>query len=139
MIWNYRAVNNPAARKKWLIFGIVLLVFAVIAGVGRYLTTGELGESLIITGLLLLFIFLYIQIVLGKVRQYFIDDEDKVRYKPLKTDLKDLNGYEADEQSLKIDLNLKKTSPLAVRTLYFDNIDDLKEAEVFLKKYLSKS
>lgn len=136
MIWNYRAVNNPVARKKWLLFGVVLLIFAVVAGAVRYVTTGELGQSLIITGLLLLFIFLYIQIVLGKIRQYFIDDEDRIRYKPFKTDLKQLKGYEVDADSLKIDLELKKSSPFAIKTLYFEDIEDLKEAEVFLKKYV---
>lgn len=139
MIWNYRAVNNPVARKKWLLFGVILLIFAVIAGVARYATTGDLGESLIITGLLLLFIFLYIQIVLGKIRQYFIDDEDRIRYKPFKADLKQLKGYETDADSLKIDLELNKSSPFTVKTLYFEDIEDLKEAEVFLNKYVNKT
>ncbi len=139
MIWNYRAINNPVARKNWLIFGFILLIFALIAGVVRYVATDEFGKSLIITGLLVLFIFLYIQIVLGKVRQYSIDNKDRIRYRPFKTDLKKLKGYKADADSLKIDLELEKSSPFAVKTLYFEDMDDLQEAEVFLKKYLSKN
>lgn len=139
MIWNFRAINNPVARKNWLILGIILLIFAVIAGVVRYVATGEFGKSLIITGLLLLFIFLYIQIVLGKVRQYSIDSKDRIRYRPFKTDLKRLEGYQVDVDSLKIDLELNKSSPFAVKTLYFEDMDDLQEAEVFLKKYLDKN
>ncbi len=139
MIWNYRAINNPIARKKWLLFGIILLVFAGAAGAGRYMTTGELGRSLIITGILLLFIFLYIQIVLGKPRQYHIDDEDRIHYKPFKTDLKQLKGYKKDADSLKIDLELQKSSPFSVKTLYFEDEEDLKEAEVFLNKYVDKN
>ncbi|MFP3909222.1 MAG: hypothetical protein ACOC5L_01480 [Halobacteriota archaeon] len=139
MIWNYRAINNPVARKKWLLFGIFLLIIAMTAGASRYVTTGELGRSLIITGILLLFIFLYIQIVLGKPRQYFIDDEDRIHYKPFKTDLKQLKGYRIDADSLKIDLELQKSSPFAVKTLYFEDIEDLKEAQVFLNKYVDKN
>lgn len=135
MIWNYRAINNPVARKKWLLFGVLLLVFAVIAGAVRYVSTGEFGESLIITGLLLLFIFLYIQIVLGKVRQYSIDNE-YIRYKPFKTDLKKLKGYKVDADSLKIDLELNKSSLFAVKTLYFEDMEGLEEAEIFLRKHV---
>ena len=135
LVWNYRAIKNPSARKKWLIYGLCLLIFAVAAGVYRYAVTKDFGKTLIITSLFILVVFMYIQIVLGKVRHYYIDD--KIRYRPFRTDLKNLKGFEVDEDEMKINLKLKKPSILAVRTLYFEDEDDLKDVVRFLNKYVS--
>jgi len=132
LVWNYRAVNNPAARKKWLIYGVVFLVFVLAAGTFRYVSTGDMKRTLLATSIFVLFVIMYIQIVLGKVRQYMIDD--KIRYKPFRTDLKDVKGFRVDEDAKKISLELNGFSPLAVRTLYFEDDDDLSDAVRFLKK-----
>jgi len=135
LVWNYRAIKNPSARKKWLIYGLALLVFATGAGAYRYLVTKDLGKTLIITSLFILVVFMYIQIVLGKVRYYYIDD--KIRYRPFRTDLKNLKGFEVDKSQLKINLKLKKPSIFAVRTLYFEDEDDLKDVVRFLNKHVT--
>jgi hypothetical protein len=132
LVWNYRAIKNPSARKKWLMYGLGLLIFAIVAGAYRYIVTGDFGRTLIITSLFILVVFMYIQIVLGKVRHYYIDD--KIRYKPFRTDLKNLEGFEVDENQMKINLKLKKPSLFAVRTLYFEDEDDMKDVIRFLNR-----
>jgi|Deesub1362A_J573_1020465.scaffolds.fasta_scaffold00947_1 hypothetical protein len=136
LTWFYRVINNPAARKKWLIYGACFIGFALLAGAYRYAVTGNLGRTLIITSMFILVILLYIQIVLGKVRQYYIDD--KIRYRPFRTDLRNLKGFEVDEDAMKISLNLKKSSILAVKTLYFEDESDLKDVERFLSRIVDK-
>ncbi|TDA30504.1 MAG: hypothetical protein DSO00_01145, partial [Archaeoglobi archaeon] len=68
-----------------------------------------------------------------KPRYYFLDDEFVI-YKPFKTRLGDVTGYSVDEKRLLI--KLKKKGILGVKTLYFEKIEDLKEAEKWLKKKL---
>jgi hypothetical protein len=131
--WCYRAVKNPAARRKWVAF--ISIVVAIIFGYGAYRIL--IGDNAIRVALLLaifsLFILLYAIIALGKPRYYFLDDEFVI-YKPFKTRLGDVTGYSVDEKRLLI--KLKKKGILGVKTLYFEKIEDLKEAEKWLKKKL---
>lgn len=131
MIWSYRAVKNPAARKKWLTF--ILVIVAFVFGYGAYRVA--IGDNAIRIALLLaifsLFIFLYAIITLGKPRYYFMDEELLI-YKPFKTRLSDVRGYSVDENRLII--RLSKKGLFGVKTLYFDRLEDLREAEKWLKK-----
>jgi len=132
-MWFYRAVKNPAARRKWLVF--ISTIAAIVFGYGAYRIM--IGDSAIRVALLLaifsLFILLYAIIALGKPRYYFLDDEFVI-YKPFKTKLGEVTGYSVDEGRMQI--KLKKRGILGVKTLYFENIEDLKEAEKRLKKKL---
>ncbi len=133
MMWFYRAVKNPAARRKWLTF--ISIIAAIVFGYSAYRIL--IGDSAIRVALLLaifsLFIFLYAIIALGKPRYYFLDDEFVI-YKPFKTRLGDITGYSVDEGRMLIEL--KKRGILGVKTLYFEKIEDLKEAEKWLRKKL---
>jgi len=136
MIWSYRAIKNPVARKKWLVFLAALLIVFFSYGIYRVL----MGESWIRIALLLalfsLFIFLYALITLGKPRYYSVDDEFII-YKPFKTRISDLEGYSVDENAMTI--KLKKKGIFGVRTLYFERLEDLREVERILRKKLKKS
>ena len=136
MIWSYRAIKNPAARKKWLVFLAALLIVFFSYGIYRVL----MGESWIRIALLLalfsLFIFLYALITLGKPRYYSVDDEFII-YKPFKTRISDLEGYSVDENAMTI--KLRKRGIFGVRTLYFERLEDLREVERILRKKLKKS
>lgn len=133
MIWSYRAVKNPAARKKWLTF--ILVIVAFVFGYGAYRVA--IGDNAIRIALLLtifsLFIFLYAIITLGKPRYYFMDEELLI-YKPFKTRLSDVRGYSVDENRLII--RLSKKGLFGVKTLYFDRLEDLREAEKWLRRKL---
>uniref|UniRef100_A0A7J2TIC5 Uncharacterized protein n=1 Tax=Archaeoglobus fulgidus TaxID=2234 RepID=A0A7J2TIC5_ARCFL len=135
MIWSYRAIKNPAARKKWLSFIATLFIVFFSYGIYRVL----MGENWVRIALLLalfsLFIFLYALITLGKPRYYSIDD-DFIIYKPFKTRLSDIDDYSVDENAMTI--KLKKKGILGVRTLYFEKNEDLREAERILKKKLKR-
>lgn len=135
MIWTYRALNNPAARRKWLIF--VLLIIAVGFGFTAYkIATGaELGKSLIVAAFFAFFVSLYAIITLGKPRHYYIEG-DYVYYKPFKTNLKKIKGFEVDEEKKVI--RLKGAGIFSVRTLYFDNHDDLRQAVRRLERIVEK-
>ncbi|MCS7130905.1 MAG: hypothetical protein NZ872_05755 [Archaeoglobaceae archaeon] len=131
MIWSYRAVKNPIARRKWLYFISILIIFVFGYGIYRIL----MGENAIRVALLLtifsLFIFLYAIIALGKPRYYFFD-EDRIVYKPFKTKLSDINGYKVYEGDLVIRLN--KKGIFGVKTLYFERLEDLREVERLLRR-----
>ncbi|WP_456328973.1 hypothetical protein [Archaeoglobus sp.] len=135
MIWTYRALNNPAARKKWLIF--VLLI--IVAGFGftayKIATGAEVGKSLIVAAIFAFFVSLYAIITLGKPRHYYIEG-DYVYYKPFKTNLKRIKGFEVDEERKVI--RLKGAGIFSVRTLYFDNHDDLRQAVRRLERIVEK-
>ncbi len=135
MIWTYRALNNPAARKKWLIF--VLLI--IVAGFGftayKIATGAEVGKSLIVAAIFAFFVSLYAIITLGKPRHYYIEG-DYVYYKPFKTNLKKIKGFEVDEEKKVI--RLKGAGIFSVRTLYFDNHDDLRQAVRRLERIVEK-
>jgi len=131
MIWSYRAVKNPVARRKWLI--IISALVAVVFAYGAYRVA--MGDNAVRIALLLalfsLFVFLYAIIALGKPRYYYLDEE-LISYKPFKTRLKDVRGFSVDEKKLTIKLN--KTGIFGVRTLYFEKLEDLKEAEKWLRR-----
>lgn len=133
MMWSYRAVKNPAARKKWLAF--ISIIIAFVFGYGAYRVA--IGDNAVRIALLLsifsLFIFLYAIIALGKPRYYFMDKE-LVIYKPFRTRLSDVKGYSVNEDKLIIKLN--KKGIFGIKTLYFDKLEDLKEAEKWLKRNL---
>lgn len=133
MIWTYRVLNNPAARKKWLIFVLLILLAGFGYAALRALTGEASGRLLIAITLFTLFLSLYTIITLGKPRHYYIEG-DYVFYKPLKTNLKKINGFEVDEKNLLI--RLKGSGLFSVRTLYFENLDDLRQVERKLKRII---
>ncbi len=135
MIWTYRALNNPAARKKWAAF--ILLVIAVGFGYTAYkiVSGAEIGKSLIVAAIFALFISLYAIITLGKPRHYYIEG-NYVYYRPFKTDLTKVKDFEVDEGRMVI--RLKGAGILGVRTLYFDNEDDLRQAVRMLERILKR-
>jgi len=135
LIWTYRALNNPAARKKWLSF--VFMIIAAGFGYTAYkiLSSGEIGKSLIVAAIFALFVSLYAIITLGKPRHYYIEG-DYVYYKPFKTNLKRVEDFEVDEDRMLI--RLKGAGIFGVRTLYFENQDDLRQAVRMLNKITGK-
>ncbi|WP_456469462.1 hypothetical protein [Archaeoglobus sp.] len=135
MIWTYRVLNNPAARKKWLSF--VFMIIAAGFGYTAYkiLSSGEIGKSLIVAAIFALFVSLYAIITLGKPRHYYIEG-DYVYYKPFKTNLKRVEDFEVDEDRMLI--RLKGAGIFRVRTLYFENQDDLRQAVRVLNKITGK-
>ncbi len=136
MIWKYRAVNNPIAKRKWLSFCLILLAVGVCYSVYKYSLTGNLRFTLLSLSFFSLMIFLYTIITLGKIRYYYIDDE--IVYKPFKTPLSNVEDFEVDYENKVIRLKLRKTSLLAVKTLYFESDEDLEEVARFLRRKLGK-
>lgn len=131
MIWSYRAVKNPVARRKWIYFVSILIIVVFGYGIYRMLSEGNQIRLALLMALFSLFIFLYAIIALGKPRYYFLD-EDLVIYKPFKTRIGDIKGYKVDEGNLIIKLD--KKGLFGVKTLYFEKIEDLREAERWLKR-----
>ncbi|MEM0302339.1 MAG: hypothetical protein QXI54_04110 [Archaeoglobaceae archaeon] len=131
MIWSYRAIKNPLARRKWLYFisSLVLVIFGY--GLYRIITEGNVIRIALLMTLFSLFIFLYAIITLGKPRYYLLD-EDLIIYKPFKTKISDVRGFKVDEGNLVIKLD--KKGILGVKTLYFERIEDLREVERWLKR-----
>ncbi len=135
MIWSYRALNNPVARKKWSIF-VAVIIFAGFAYTAYKISTGsDFGKSLIVAAIFAIFVSLYAIITLGKPRHYYIEG-DYVVYRPFKTNLRKIKGFEVDEDRMVI--RLKGAGIFSVRTLYFENPDDLKQAARKLNKILGK-
>jgi hypothetical protein len=134
LIWSYRAVNNPAARRKWISFVLFLLLAGILFTGFRIYSGAPLGRSIIICSMFILFVILYGMITLGKPRHYYVEEET-VYYRPFRTNLKDIEGYEVDEDRMVI--RLKKKGLLGVKTLYFENLDDLRQMERFLKRLKS--
>jgi hypothetical protein len=134
MLWKFRAVNNRIAKRRYYMYSS-LLILLLIAGFFYRVETGtRVGKAMILFAVGIMFIFLYTVIALGRERYYYMDEEEIV-YKPLKTKIKDISGFEVDKNNKLIRLNLRKKSIFSVKTLYFDNIEDLREAEYFLKRY----
>jgi hypothetical protein len=131
MIWTYRAINNPVAKRKWLVFCLILILLGFGYTANKIVSGEPYGKSLIIAGIFALFISLYTIIALGKPRHYFIEG-DFVVYKPFKTNLKKIKGFEVDESGMVI--RLKTGNPFSVRTLYFENPDELKKVERMLER-----
>ncbi len=136
MIWKYRAVNNPIAKRKWLTFCLILLLVGVGYAVYRYLQTRDLSVLLTLSFFSLM-LFLYAIITLGKPRYYYINDE--IVYKPFKTPLSNVEDFDVDYDNKVIRLKLKKGSPFAVKTLYFESDEDLEEVERFLRRVTRRS
>ena len=135
MIWSYRALNNPVARKKWSIF-VAAIIFVGFAYTAYKISTGsDFGKSLIVAAIFALFVSLYAIITLGKPRHYYIEG-DYVVYKPFKTNLRKIKGFEVDEDRMVI--RLKGAGIFSVRTLYFENPDDLRQVARKLNKILGK-
>lgn len=130
MMWSYRAIKNPVARKKWLSLVSILVTIGFVYSIYRILIGENLFKILLIFALFSLFIFLYAIISLGKPRFYLMDEE-LIIYKPFKTKLSEVQGFEVDEKNLRI--RLKKRG-FGVRTLYFEKIEDLRNAERWLRK-----
>jgi hypothetical protein len=135
MIWSYRAVNNRIARKKWLALSSTLIGVGLIYTIFRILYSGKLVSSLAIFTIFALMVFLYTIITLGKVRYYFIEGNEIV-YKPFKTKIEDVEGYEVDRENMVIKLKLKRPKVFAVKTLYFDKEDEFEDVLRFLKRVL---
>jgi len=124
VIWTYRALNNPAARKKWLLFVLAIIITGMGYTAFKIAIDGISGRLLITTMIFILFVSLYAIITLGKPRYYYIEG-DYVYYKPFKTNLKEIEDFEVDEDKMLI--KLKGAGLLSVRTLYFENRDELRE------------
>ncbi|ADB57133.1 hypothetical protein [Archaeoglobus profundus] len=135
MIWSYRAVNNRVARKKWLALGFGLIVVGLIYTIFRIIYSSKLISSLAIFTIFALMVFLYTIITLGKVRYYFIEGNEIV-YKPFRTKIEDVEGYEVDRDNMVIRLKLKRPKIFAVRTLYFDKEEEFEDVLRFLKRVL---
>lgn len=131
MIWSYRAINNPSARRKWLAFVLVILFLGFGYTAFKIATGAGLGRSVIVAAVFALFVSLYAIITLGKPRYYYID-ENYVYYRPFKTDLKKIKGFEVDVNGRVIKLH--GAGILGVRTLYFDSVEDLNEVRRRLEK-----
>jgi len=82
-------------------------------------------------------LFLYAIITLGKIRYYYIED-DIIRYKPFKTYITNIEDFEINRDLKIIKLKLKRPSIFAVKTLYFEDINDLEEVAKFLKKRINR-
>ncbi len=135
MIWSYRALNNPVARRKWLIF-VTTIIFVGFAYTAYKISTGsDFGKSMVVAAIFALFVSLYAIITLGKPRHYYIEG-DYVVYRPFKTNLKKIRGFEVDEDGKVI--RLKGAGIFSVRTLYFENVEELREATRKLNKILGK-
>jgi len=135
LIWTYRVINNPVAKKKWLSFCLALIVLG-FAYTGYKIYIGEsLGKSLIVAAIFTLFVILYTITTLGKPRHYYIEGT-YVYYKPFKTDLTKIDGFEVDEKNLII--KLKSKSLFAVKTLYFEDPEDIKEARRVIERIRSR-
>ncbi len=131
MIWSYRALNNPVARKKWLSF-VALLIIVGFAYTAYKIAAGyPAGKALIVASIFTLFVSLYAIISLGKPRHYYIEG-NVIHYKPFKTDLSKVRSYEVDEEKLLIKLDVPGI--FKVKTLYFENLDDLKQVERYLSR-----
>ncbi|MEM0350239.1 MAG: hypothetical protein QXR27_06040 [Archaeoglobaceae archaeon] len=132
MIWSYRAIKNPVARRKWLTFIFSLILLGFLYSIYRILLGENLIKVFLIFTLFSLFLFLYAIISLGKPR-YYLMDEEFIVYKPFKTKISDVKGYIVDDKNLLIKLNKKG---FGVKTLYFERLEDLRNAEKWLKKKL---
>ncbi len=137
MIWKYRAVNNPVAKKKWLMYSMYLVIFAIATVAYRISTGLSPGKGIIVLVFFFLVVFLFTVQMLGKERFYYMNGE--IYYRPFKTKLDDVESFEVDEENKLIRLKLRKPSIFAVRTLYFDEADEMREAKVFLEKTIRQS
>lgn len=135
-MWMYRAVNNPVARRKWLIYCSCLLVVALATIAYRISTGLSPKKGIIALTSFILVIFLYAIIMLGKERYYYINGE--IRYKPFRTKLEDIEDFEVDKTNKVIRLKLRKKSLFSVKTLYFEDSGEMEEVVRFLERAVGK-
>ena len=133
MIWKYRVINNPVARKKWITFYLCLFGVCLCYSILNY----KGAITLLSFSFFTLMLFLYAIITLGKIRYYYIED-DIIKYKPFKTYISNIEEFEINRDLKIIRLKLKRSSIFAVRTLYFENIEDLEEVAKFLKRKINQ-
>ncbi len=131
VFWVYRAVRNPIAKKKWLTFCSVIALVGFLYSIYKIYSGADVYSTLLVLSIFLLMIFLYTVITLGKPRYYYLNDE--IVYKPFKTPLSNVEGFEVDYENRVIRLKLKRPSMFAVKTLYFENDEDLEEVARHLR------
>ncbi len=131
IVWSYRAINNPAAKRKWLVFISAIVIAGIAYSAYKILSGQQVGKVLIIAAIFILFVTLYAIITLGKPRHYAIDGE-YIYYKPFKSRLSP--KYEVDERNLVIRFRDRRL----IRTLYFENLDDLKAVKRYLERLFGK-
>ena len=127
IVWSYRAINNRVARRKWLLFISAIITFGILYSLYKVLSGQYIGKTLLSAALFLLFVTLYAVITLGKPRHYAIDGE-YIYYKPFKSRLS--SEYEVDEENLVIRFRGWRL----IRTLYFENLEDLKAVKRYLER-----
>ncbi len=129
MFWVYRAIKNPIAKRKWLAFCTIFSIVGIAMFLYKYIHGSEyafLGLCVFIPS-----VFMYTIITLGKPRYYYLNDE--IIYKPFKTPLLNVEGFEVDYDNKVIRLKLKRPSIFAVKTLYFESDEDLEEVARHLR------
>lgn len=127
----YRAIKNPIAKRKWLTFCSILALAGILYSIYKISIGADLYSTLLILSVFVLMIFLYTIITLGKPRFYYLNDE--IIYKPFKTPLSNIEGFDVDYENKVIRLKLRKPSIFAVKTLYFENEEDLDEVARHLR------
>ncbi len=137
MIWKFRAINNRVAKRRYFTYSVLLILLFTIVAVYRVTNGYSIKKMAILLSVSAVFIFLYTIISLGRERYYTLDEKEIV-YKPLKTKIEDIENFTVNENDKLIKLKLKKFKLFTVKTLYFEDKNDLKEAELFLKKYLRR-
>ncbi len=132
IVWSYRAINNPVAKRKWLGFVSLIVIVGIAYSAYKILSGQQVGKVLIIAAIFVLFVTLYAIITLGKPRHYAIDGEF-VYYKPFKSRLSP--NYEVSEDELVIRFKDRRL----IRTLYFENPEDLKTVRKHLERLFGKT
>ncbi len=135
MLWKFRAVNNRIAKRKYYMYSLGIVLILLIGAIYRLETGTSAGKVAILMATGVLFVFMYTLIALGKERFYSMNEYEIV-YRPLRTKIEDIESFEVDEENKLIKLNLKRGGLFSVKTLYFEDPKDLKEAEYFLRKFL---
>ena len=135
MLWKFRAVNNRIAKRRYFLYSLVIISIFVLGAIYRLENGTKPGKVAILLAFSVMLVFLYTVIALGRERYYSMD-ENEIVYRPLKTKIQDIEDFEVDENNRLIRLKLKKGGLFSVKTLYFDDIRDLREAEMFLRRWV---
>ena len=135
MLWKFRAVNNRVAKRKYIAYSLFIVLLFVLGAIYRLESGMRPGKVAILLAFSVMLVFLYTVIALGRERYYSMD-ENEIVYRPLKTKIQDIEDFEVDENNRLIRLKLKKGGLFSVKTLYFDDIRDLREAEMFLRRWV---
>ncbi len=135
MLWKFRAVNNRIAKRKYFLYSLLIISIFVLGAIYRLESGTKPGKVAILLAFSVMLVFLYTVIALGRERYYSMD-ENEIVYRPLKTKIQDIEDFEVDENNRLIRLKLKKGGLFSVKTLYFDDIRDLREAEMFLRRWV---